>query len=61
MSRTSTTSFARAVEAGATVIRPVADRDHGDRMGGVQDPFGYSWWLASRVKDGLTDKQEDQL
>jgi PhnB protein len=42
-------SFARAVEAGAKVLRPVRDEDHGDRMGGVEDPFGYSWWLASRI------------
>jgi PhnB protein len=44
-------SFARAVEAGAKVLRPVADQDYGDRMGGVEDPFGYSWWLASHVED----------
>ena len=44
-------SFARAVDAGAKVIRPVEDQDYGDRLGGVEDPFGYSWWLASRVED----------
>jgi PhnB protein len=44
-------SFDRAVDAGAKVLRPVANMDHGDRMGGVEDPFGYSWWLASRVED----------
>jgi PhnB protein len=44
-------SFDRAVEAGARVIRPVETRSHGDRMGGVEDPFGYSWWLASRVAE----------
>jgi PhnB protein len=44
-------SFARAIEAGAKVLRPLADQDHGDRMGGLEDPFGYSWWLASHVED----------
>ena len=44
-------SFGRAVDAGAKVVRPLQDHDHGDRMGGVEDPFGYSWWLASRIKD----------
>jgi PhnB protein len=44
-------SFARAIDAGATVIRPVADQDYGDRMGGLKDPFGHSWWLASHVED----------
>lgn len=44
-------AFDRAVEAGGKVLRPVADQPHGDRMGGVEDPFGYSWWLASHVED----------
>ena len=39
---------ARAVAAGATVVRPVADQFYGDRLGGVEDPFGYRWWLATR-------------
>ena len=42
-------SFGRAVAAGAKVLRPVTDEAHGDRMGGVEDPFGYSWWIASRI------------
>jgi PhnB protein len=49
------TSFTRAVEAGAKVLRPVADQPYGDRMGGVEDPFGYSWWLASHVEDVLPE------
>ena len=44
-------SFHRAMEAGAKVIRPVADQDYGDRMGGLEDPFGYQWWLASHIED----------
>lgn len=34
--------FARAVEAGATVVSPVAD-EHGWRMGRLVDPFGHEW------------------
>lgn len=44
-------SFARAVGAGAKVLHPVADQPYGDRMGGLEDPFGYRWWVASRVED----------
>jgi PhnB protein len=44
-------SFDRAIEAGATVVRPVRNENHGDRMGGVEDPFGYSWWLATHIED----------
>jgi PhnB protein len=35
---------ARAVEHGAKVVLPVEDRPYG-RGGGVEDPFGYTWWI----------------
>jgi PhnB protein len=38
----------RAVEAGATLLRPVKDEFYGDRVGHVADPFGYQWIIASR-------------
>jgi PhnB protein len=41
-------AFRKAVDAGATVKRPLADMFWGDRTGSVQDPFGYTWDLASR-------------
>ena len=39
--------FAQAVAAGAREVMPVADQTYGDRMGGVLDPFGHMWWLAT--------------
>ena len=39
--------FARAVAAGAREVMPVADQTYGDRIGGVLDPFGHMWWLAT--------------
>lgn len=44
-------AFAVAVEAGAKVLMQVEDMFWGDRMGTVQDPFGYCWSIASHVKD----------
>jgi uncharacterized glyoxalase superfamily protein PhnB len=41
----------QAVEAGATPQMPVQDAFWGDRMGSLKDPFGYSWTMATRVKD----------
>lgn len=38
---------AQAVEAGATVVMPVADQFWGDRYGIVEDPFGHRWSLAT--------------
>ena len=44
-------TVAKAVEAGARVIRPVANQFYGDRTGGVEDPFGHVWYVATHVED----------
>jgi PhnB protein len=41
----------QAVEAGAKLTRPVANQFYGDRAGGVEDPFGYAWYVATHVED----------
>jgi len=41
----------RAVAAGATVVRPVADQFYGDRSGQFRDPFGYTWVLSTRKEE----------
>ena len=38
--------FQKALDNGATEIMPVADQEYG-RSGGVQDPFGNTWWITS--------------
>jgi PhnB protein len=43
--------FGRAIEAGATVLMPVADQFWGDRYGILKDPFGHRWSIASRIED----------
>ena len=40
----------RAVAAGAKLVRPVADQFYGDRVGGIEDPFGYRWFIATHKK-----------
>jgi PhnB protein len=37
----------RAVQAGATVVRPVSDQFYGARSGHVRDPFGYTWQIST--------------
>ena len=44
-------AIARAVAAGAKLIRPVADQFYGDRVGGIEDPFGYRWFIATHKED----------
>ncbi|HEX4810981.1 MAG TPA: VOC family protein [Bryobacteraceae bacterium] len=43
--------YAQAVGAGARGVREPADQPYGDRMSGVKDPFGYSWYIATHIKD----------
>jgi uncharacterized glyoxalase superfamily protein PhnB len=49
-------AFQQAVDAGATVVAPVADMFWGDRYGKVEDPFGHAWSLATHMED-LTPEQ----
>ena len=44
-------TYERALEAGATSIMKPADQFYGDRNGGVKDPFGNQWWIATHVED----------
>jgi PhnB protein len=39
--------LARAIDAGATLVRPIADREYGERSGTIVDPFGHRWTIAS--------------
>ena len=41
----------KAVQNGATLVMPAEDMFYGDRVGRVDDPFGYAWVLATHVKD----------
>jgi len=41
----------KAVAAGATSLRPVADQFYGDRSGTLEDPFGHIWHIATHVED----------
>jgi PhnB protein len=42
--------FERAVGAGASVVRPLADHFYGERSGTVRDPFGHEWLLGAQIE-----------
>jgi PhnB protein len=44
-------TVAKAAAAGATITRPVADQFYGDRMGGITDPSGHIWYIATHKED----------
>ncbi|HVX11809.1 MAG TPA: VOC family protein [Pirellulales bacterium] len=45
------TVYCRALDAGATSISEPADQFYGDRHGGVKDPCGNLWWIATHIED----------
>jgi PhnB protein len=47
---------ARAVKAGATLLRPVKDEFYGDRAATIADPFGYKW-MISTPKESVTPEE----
>ena len=48
--------FERALRAGATALRPVADQFYGDRSGTLEDPFGHRWSVATHIEDVPPDE-----
>jgi len=50
--------FRKAVDAGATVKRPLEDMFWGDRTGSVHDPFGHGWDLATRREDVTPEEMQ---
>jgi PhnB protein len=41
--------YRKALDAGATPVREPEDMHYGDRSGGVDDPWGNQWWMATRL------------
>jgi uncharacterized glyoxalase superfamily protein PhnB len=42
---------ARALAAGAELVRPLADQFHGERSGKIRDPFGYEWSVGHMIEE----------
>lgn len=41
----------KAADNKAKVTRPVEEMFYGDRVGRIEDPFGYTWNVATHVRD----------
>ena len=48
--------YKRALQAGAKSVRELKDEFYGDRAGGVTDPVGNQWWIATHKEDVSTDE-----
>jgi uncharacterized glyoxalase superfamily protein PhnB len=44
-------AFKKAVSAGAKETMPIEDMFWGDRVGQVQDPYGYKWMVATHKRE----------
>jgi PhnB protein len=51
----------RAIEAGATLVRPIQDQFYGDRSGQIADPFGYTWIVATHKKDVPPEEMQKEF
>lgn len=52
--------FKKALAAGASSVMPVEDMFWGDRAGNVEDPFGYSWMIATHTRDLTQDQMKKE-
>ena len=43
--------FDQAIASGAKELMPVKDQFYGDRSGGITDPFGHIWYIATHTVD----------
>lgn len=55
------TAFARAVEAGGSVVTELGDSAFGQRGGRVKDPFGNIWWVVAQVEEVPEDVMWQRL
>ena len=46
-------TYRRALAAGGVAVQEPQQRGDPDRRGGVQDPAGNTWWIATQVGESL--------
>jgi PhnB protein len=53
-------TFQRALQAGGVSVMEIANQFYGDRMGGVKDPVGNIWWIATRTEDVASAEMKER-
>ena len=56
--RDSDAVYHSALNAGGVSVFPIMTLPSGERYGGVKDPCGNIWWVATHVEDVSPDEQE---
>jgi PhnB protein len=52
--------FARAIEAGGTVVREMKDQFYGERSGRIRDPFGHEWMLGHEIEKVSAEEMQNR-
>ncbi|NNG17372.1 MAG: VOC family protein [Gemmatimonadales bacterium] len=54
--------YAKAIQAGGISVMEPTDMEHaGERYGGVKDPCGNIWWVATHIEDVSPDEQARRI
>lgn len=53
--------YDKALTAGAKATRPVKDQFYGDRSGGLEDPFGHQWTVATHKEDLTPEEMKKRM
>ncbi|MDO9015870.1 MAG: VOC family protein [Deltaproteobacteria bacterium] len=51
-------AIARAVAAGATLVRPPQDHFYGERSGTIRDPFGHEWNFGHSIEKVTNEEMQ---
>jgi len=55
------TVYQRAIDAGATEVKPLQDQFYGDRSGTLTDPFGHVWTIATHKEDVTMEEMNRRM
>jgi uncharacterized glyoxalase superfamily protein PhnB len=50
--------YQRALSVGGISVFPIMTLPNGERYGGVKDPFGNIWWIATHIEDVSPEEEE---
>lgn len=51
-------TYEKALQGGGISVFPITTLPNGERYGGVKDPCGNIWWIASHVEDVSPEEEE---
>lgn len=54
-------TYTRAIQAGGVSTTEPTNQFYGDRHGGVKDPCGNQWWIATHIEDVSPDEMKKRV